>query len=90
MEKVTLEQVSPVSVITSVHSIHMSTVSRKTGGSWWRSRYSDLLPFGRYENRILVGARFFRTHPDRPGVPPRPLYNGYRAISGSKTAGAWL
>ena len=29
------------------------------------------------------------TRPYRPWVPPSFLYNGYRVISGGKTAGAW-
>ena len=31
-----------------------------------------------------MGARFFRTCPDRPWGPPSLLYNGYRVFSGGK------
>jgi len=44
---------------------------------WDSSRYSDSLWAGWYRDQILVGARFFYTHPDWPWGPPRPLYNRY-------------
>jgi len=31
-----------------------------------------------------VGARFFRTCPDRPWCPPSLLYNGYRVFPGGR------
>ena len=31
----------------------------------------------------------FLPHPERPWVPPKLLYNGYRVIPGGKAAGAW-
>jgi hypothetical protein len=34
------------------------------------------------------GGEIFRTHPDRPWGPPRPLYNGYRVFPGDKAAEA--
>ena len=40
-------------------------------------------------DRILVGARFFRTCPDRPWCPPSLLYNGYQLFPGGKAVGAW-
>jgi hypothetical protein len=41
------------------------------------------------EKKIPVGARFFRTRPDRPWGSPSLLYNGYRVFPGGKAAGAW-
>jgi len=35
------------------------------------------------------GGEIFLTCPDRLSGPPSLLYNGYRAIAGDKTAGAW-
>jgi len=36
-----------------------------------------------------MGAKFFRTRPDRPWGPPSLLYSGYRIFPGGKAAGAW-
>jgi len=40
-------------------------------------------------DRIPVGARFFRTHPDRHWGSPSLLYSGYRVFPGGKAAGTW-
>ena len=53
-------------------------------GAGQSSRYSDWLRAGRSGDRIPVGARFFRTCPDRPWGPPSLLYNGYRVFPGGK------
>ena len=55
------------------------------GHSSW---YSDtLLRAGRSRGRIPVGGEIFRIRPDRPWVPPRLLYSGYRVIPLGQAAG---
>jgi len=45
------------------------------GGSGYRNPCSVSLRAGWSGDRISVGARFFRTCPDRPWGTPSPLYN---------------
>ena len=57
-------------------------------GLGWHSRYCYLLQAG----WILVGERFFHTHPDWPWGSPSLLYNEYRVFPTSKAdwARLWL
>ena len=65
-----------------------SSLLAMASGPGQLSRYSDSLQCGRSGDRIPVGARFFRTRPERPWGPPSLLYNGYRVFPGGKSAGA--
>jgi len=52
--------------------------------SWFATRYG--LDGPGIESRL---GEVFSTLPDRPWGPPSLVYSGYRAIPGSKAAGAW-